>query len=51
MAARGLSNREIAQQLYVTRRTVETHLTHVFQKLGCGTRAQLSRSLVGSDGQ
>ncbi|MEU4239821.1 AAA family ATPase [Actinoplanes sp. NPDC026619] len=44
LAARGLSNREIAQQLYVTRRTVETHLTHVFQKLG-GTRADL-RNLV-----
>ncbi|WP_433375703.1 ATP-binding protein [Actinoplanes sp. CA-142083] len=41
MAASGLSNREIAQQLYVTRRTVETHLTHVFQKLGCDARAQL----------
>jgi DNA-binding CsgD family transcriptional regulator len=51
MAARGLSNREIAQQLYVTRRTVETHLTHVFQKLGCDTRAQLSGGLAGGDGQ
>jgi DNA-binding CsgD family transcriptional regulator len=41
LAADGLSNREIAQQLYVTRRTVETHLTHVFQKLGLATRADL----------
>jgi DNA-binding CsgD family transcriptional regulator len=41
LAAQGLSNREIAQQLYVTRRTVETHLTHVFQKLGLSTRADL----------
>ncbi|HEX5201954.1 MAG TPA: LuxR C-terminal-related transcriptional regulator, partial [Actinoplanes sp.] len=45
MAASGLSNREIAQQLYVTRRTVETHLTHVFQKLGCEARAQLAAHL------
>lgn len=42
MAAGGLSNREIAEQLYVTRRTVETHLTHVFQKLGCDARSQLA---------
>jgi DNA-binding NarL/FixJ family response regulator len=41
LAARGHSNREIAQQLYVTRRTVETHLTHVFQKLDLATRAEL----------
>ena len=27
----GSTNREIAEQLYVTQRTVETHLTHVFQ--------------------
>jgi DNA-binding CsgD family transcriptional regulator len=45
MAANGLSNREIAEQLYVTRRTVETHLTHVFQKLGCDARAQLAAHL------
>ena len=45
MAAGGLSNKEIAQQLYVTRRTVETHLTHVFQKLGCDTRAELAGRL------
>jgi DNA-binding CsgD family transcriptional regulator len=42
LAARGLTNPEIAQQLYVTRRTVETHLTHVFQKLGVTGRAGLT---------
>jgi DNA-binding CsgD family transcriptional regulator len=47
LAAQGLSNREIAQQLYVTRRTVETHLTHVFGKLGVSTRADLAGSLAG----
>jgi DNA-binding NarL/FixJ family response regulator len=41
LAARGCSNPEIAQQLYITRRTVETHLTHVFQKLGVGARSDL----------
>jgi DNA-binding CsgD family transcriptional regulator len=42
LAAGGCGNREIAQQLFVTRRTVETHLTHVFQKLGVTTRAELT---------
>ena len=41
LAGAGHSNREIAQRLYVTRRTVETHLTHVFAKLGISGRAEL----------
>ncbi|GAA4609155.1 LuxR family transcriptional regulator [Actinoplanes octamycinicus] len=45
LAALGHSNREIADQLYVTRRTVETHLTHIFQKLSVSNRAQLATSL------
>ena len=50
LAADGLSNREIAQQLYVTRRTVETHLTHVFQKLQLSTRTDLSVALEPAPG-
>ncbi len=42
MAAQGLSNREVAQALFVSLRTVETHLTHAFQKLGIDSRAQLA---------
>ena len=42
LAARGQSNPEIAQQLYVTRRTVETHLTHAYQKLDITTRHELA---------
>jgi DNA-binding NarL/FixJ family response regulator len=49
LAAQGHSNPEIAQRLYVTRRTVETHLTHVYAKLGVATRADLAVSL-DSDG-
>jgi DNA-binding CsgD family transcriptional regulator len=48
LAALGYSNTEIAQQLYVTRRTVETHLTHALQKLGVATRAQLG-TFLGDD--
>jgi DNA-binding CsgD family transcriptional regulator len=46
LAAEGLTNREIAQSLFVTARTVETHLTHVFRKLGISSRSQLTPELV-----
>jgi DNA-binding CsgD family transcriptional regulator len=48
MAARGLSNREIAQALFVTTRTVEGHLTHAYQKLGITSRVELDMSLSGN---
>ncbi len=41
LAAQGLSNREIGQQLYLSPRTVGSHLYHLFPKLGIRTRAQL----------
>ncbi len=49
LAGQGHSNPQIAQQLYVTRRTVETHLTHVFQKLNLSTRADLTRYIAGAE--
>jgi DNA-binding CsgD family transcriptional regulator/tetratricopeptide (TPR) repeat protein len=42
MAAAGLSNREIARRLYLSHRTVESHLYRAFPKLGITSRAQLS---------
>ena len=45
MAADGQSNPEIAQALYLTRRTVETHLTHAYQKLGIASREELTAAL------
>ena len=45
LAARGHGNRAIAQDLFITRGTVETHLTHVFQKLGVGNRTELASLL------
>jgi DNA-binding CsgD family transcriptional regulator len=46
MAAEGLSNREIAQALFVTLRTVETHLSSAFRKLDVSARTQLAAALA-----
>ena len=48
LAARGLSNPEIARQLFVSRHTVETHLKNVSAKLGIDGRAKLA-ALVGEE--
>ncbi len=45
LAADGLSNRDIAQALFVTVRTVEGHLTHAYRKLGIGSREGLAQAL------
>jgi DNA-binding CsgD family transcriptional regulator len=45
MAAGGMTNREIAQSLFVTAKTVETHLRHAYQKLDVGGRTELSAAL------
>jgi DNA-binding NarL/FixJ family response regulator len=45
LAAEGRSNREIAQALFVTLRTVETHLTHAYSKLGIERREHLAGAL------
>jgi DNA-binding CsgD family transcriptional regulator len=48
MAAEGRTNKDIAQALFVTLRTVETHLTHVYRKLDIESRAALSGALEGT---
>ena len=45
MAASGLSNREIAEQLFVTAKTVENHLTRVYSKLDIESRDRLPEAL------
>ena len=49
MAAEGSRNREIAQTLFVTKKTVETHLSHVYAKLGIAGRARPGRCPEGLD--
>ena len=50
LAGEGLTNREIAQSLFVTARTVEGHLTGVFRKLSLDSRDQIPAALAGESG-
>jgi DNA-binding CsgD family transcriptional regulator len=45
LAAQGPTNREIAQALFVTPKTVEVHLSRVYRKLGISSRSQLAGAL------
>lgn len=38
----GATNREIAEQLFITEGTVKTHVTHLLNRLNCKNRAQLA---------
>jgi DNA-binding CsgD family transcriptional regulator len=46
LAAEGMSNKEIAQTLFVTIKTVEVHLSHAYRKLEITSRAQLDKALL-----
>ena len=48
LAARGMTNRDIAAQLFVSVRTVEAHIDHILTKLGFHTRTQLAAWAVES---
>ena len=42
LIAAGLTNRQIAEQLVIAQRTVDTHVAHILAKLGCSNRAQVA---------
>jgi DNA-binding NarL/FixJ family response regulator len=42
LAVRGLTNPEVGERLRISRRTVETHLSHIFTKLGVSSRVELA---------
>jgi DNA-binding CsgD family transcriptional regulator len=46
LVAEGRTNREVAAALFVTERTVASHLTHVYAKLGVRSRTELARRLA-----
>lgn len=45
MAAEGLNNRDIAQRLFLSHRTMGSHLYRIFPKLGITSRVELARAL------
>jgi DNA-binding NarL/FixJ family response regulator len=48
LAAEGQTNRDIAQALFVTPKTVEVHLSNAYRKLGIRSRRELSVALVAA---
>ena len=45
LAADGASNRDVAQHLFITTKTVEVHLTSAYRKLGVNRRVELAKAL------
>lgn len=49
LVARGLTNRQVASQLFLSPHTVDSHLRHSFAKLGVTTRVELTRQVLAQD--
>jgi DNA-binding CsgD family transcriptional regulator len=47
LVAEGLSNRQVAAELFVSIKTIQFHLTHIYSKLGVSSRAELAARLRG----
>ncbi len=48
LAAAGIASKDIADRLFLSVRTVNNHLQHVYTKLGVSSRADLAEALGGS---
>ena len=51
LVADGLTNREVAERLYVSPHTVNGHLRHAFEKLDINSRVALTRIAAGTPDQ
>jgi DNA-binding CsgD family transcriptional regulator len=43
LVSEGMTNRQVAERLFISRHTVDTHLRHIFAKLGINSRVGLAR--------
>ena len=51
LVAEGLTNRQIAQRLFISERTAQNHVQHILTKLGFTTRSQISAWRVRTPGK
>ena len=51
LVAEGLTNREIAARLFLSPKTIETHIRHAFQKLGVRSRTELAVAFASGDSE
>ena len=49
LAVGGKTNPQIAAELFLSKKTVETHLSHVFRKMGIASRVALARAVERAD--
>jgi transcriptional regulator of acetoin/glycerol metabolism/DNA-binding CsgD family transcriptional regulator len=48
LATQGLTNREVAERLFMSRYTVDSHLRSIYRKLGVNSRVALTRAVLGT---
>jgi DNA-binding CsgD family transcriptional regulator len=51
LVAQRLSNPEVAERLFISRHTVESHLKHIYRKLGLSSRLELAKVAVTHAGE
>jgi DNA-binding NarL/FixJ family response regulator len=49
LAVRGVPNRRIGAELFISGETVRTHVRHVYEKVGCSSRAALALFAMEND--
>jgi DNA-binding CsgD family transcriptional regulator len=49
LVGEGLTNPQVGERLFISPRTVQSHLSHIFDKLGISTRAELAAQISRLD--